>query len=207
MNITDVQVTVTNPSKGAGGNFVLVKIITDQPGLHGWGDCTCTGSELGVAKFLEEHMRPGLPGRNPMQLEDLWQTLFFLPYCRSGTMHMSAISGIDMALWDIKGKVAGLPVYELPGGRSRNGLLTYSNASGRTFEEVEENVRKLMARGYKVIKAQVSAPGADGGYAVPHSESQRDMMPLLGNFNRPRPILHSVGSPRRWSAEGVLRTE
>ena len=173
IKITDVQLTVTNPSKGAGGNFVLVKIVTDQPGLHGWGDCTCTGSELGVAKFLEEHMRPGLLGRNPMQLEDLWQTLFFLPYYRSGTVHMSAISGIDMALWDIKGKVAGLPVYELLGGRSRNGLLTYSNASGRTFDEVEENVRKLMAKGYKVIKAQVSAPGADGGYAVPHSEGQR----------------------------------
>ena len=173
IKITDVQVIVTNPGKGAGGNFVLVKIVTDQPGLHGWGDCTCTGSELGVAKFLEEHLRPGLLGRNPMQLEDLWQTLFFLPYYRSGTVHMSAISGIDMALWDIKGKVAGLPVYELLGGRCRTGLLTYSNAAGRTFEEVAENVQQLMAKGYKVIKAQVSVPGADGGYAVPHSESQR----------------------------------
>jgi len=173
IRITDVQVVVTNPGKGAGGNFVLVKIMTDQPGLYGWGDCTCTGSELGVAKFLEEHMRPGLLGRNPMQLQDLWQTLFYLPYYRSGTVHMSAISGIDMALWDIKGKVAGLPVYELLGGRARTSLLTYSNASGRTFEEVEENVHKLMAKGYKVIKAQVSAPGAESGYAVPQSDRQR----------------------------------
>ena len=142
------------------GNFVLVKIETNQAGLWGWGDCTCTGSELGVAKFLDEHMAPGLVGRNPMQLEDLWQTLFFLPYYRSGSVHMSALSGIDMALWDIKGKVADLPVYELLGGRARKHLLTYSNASGRNFDEVEENARKLMARGYKVIKVQVAAPGS-----------------------------------------------
>ncbi len=173
LRITGVQVTVTNPSRGALGNYVLVKILTNQPGLHGWGDCTCSGSELGVAKFLEEHMRPGLLGRNPMQTEQLWQTLFFLPYYRSGSVHMSAISGIDMALWDIKGKVAGLPVYELLGGKVRDKLLTYSSTGGRNFQQVEEGARKLMARGYKVIKAQVSAPGMEGGYAVPPSEKQR----------------------------------
>jgi mannonate dehydratase len=88
-------------------------------------------------------------------------------------VHMSAISGIDMALWDIKGKVAGLPVYDLLGGRARNRLLTYTSVGGRNFGEVEEAVRKMMARGYKVIKAQVSAPGMEGGYAVPPSERQR----------------------------------
>jgi mannonate dehydratase len=170
LKITDVQVLVTNPSKGALGNYVLVKVLTNQPGLYGWGDCTCSGSELGVAKFLEEHMKPGMLGRNPMQIEDIWQTLFFLPYYRSGSVHMSAISGIDMALWDIKGKVAGLPVHELLGGKSRTKLLTYTNASGRDFKQVEDNVRKLMERGYRVIKVQVAAPGMEGGYAVPHSE-------------------------------------
>src|SRR5690242_11963368 len=173
LKITDVQVIVTNPGKAALGNYVLVKVITNQPGLYGWGDCTCSGSELGVAKFLEEHMKPGLMGRNPMQLEDIWQTLFFLPYYRSGSVHMSAISGIDMALWDIKGKVADLPVYELLGGRARKHLLTYSTASGRNFQEVEDNARRLMARGYKVIKAQVLTPGMESGYSVPQSERQR----------------------------------
>lgn len=105
LKITALKVVVTNPSQGAAGNYVLVKVLTNQPGLHGWGDATCTGSELAVAKFLEEHMQPGLLGRNPMRLEDIWQTLFFLPYYRSGSVHMSALSGIDMALWDIKGKV------------------------------------------------------------------------------------------------------
>jgi mannonate dehydratase len=173
LKITAVKVVVTNPARVALGNYVLVKIETNQAGLWGWGDCTCSGSELGVAKFLEEHMAPGLVGRNPMQLEDLWQTLFFLPYYRSGSVHMSAISGIDMALWDIKGKVADLPVYELLGGRARKHLLTYSTASGRNFQEVEENARKLMARGYKVIKAQVATPGMESGYSVPQSERQR----------------------------------
>jgi mannonate dehydratase len=173
LKITDVQVVVTNPGRGAAGNYVLVKIVTSQPGLYGWGDSTCTGSDLAVAKFLEEHMRPGLLGRNPMRLEDIWQTLFFLPYYRSGSVHMSALSGIDMALWDIKGKVAGLPVYELLGGRTRSRLLTYSSVGGRNFQEVEEGARRLMARGYKVIKVQVSAPGLESGYAVPSSERQR----------------------------------
>lgn len=173
LRITDVQVVVTNPSRGALGNYVLVKIVTNQAGLYGWGDATCSGSEAGIARFLEEHMRPGLLGRNPMRIEDLWQTLFFLPYYRSGSVHMSAISGIDMALWDIKGKVAGLPVYELLGGKTRDRLLTYTNAGGRDFKQVEDGVRRLMARGYRVIKVQVSAPGVEGGYAVPPTEKQR----------------------------------
>ncbi|MEO7145341.1 MAG: enolase C-terminal domain-like protein [Bryobacteraceae bacterium] len=174
LKITGMQVLVTNPGKAALGNYVLVKVITNQPGLHGWGDCTCSGSELGVAKFLDEDMKPGLLGRNPMRLEDLWQTLFFLPYYRSGSVHMSAISGIDMALWDVKGKVAGLPVHELLGGRTRAKLLTYTSTGGRDNQQVEDGVRKLIARGYKVVKAQIAMPGADSGYAVPSTERQRE---------------------------------
>lgn len=173
LKITDLQVVVTNPGKSALGNYVLVKVLTNQPGLYGWGDATCSGSELGVTAFLEEHMKPGLLSRDPMRIEDIWQTLFFLPYYRSGSVHMSAISGIDMALWDIKGKVAGLPVYELLGGKAREHLLTYRSVGGRNYQEVEEGARKLMAAGYKVIKVQVSAPGMESGYAVPTSERQR----------------------------------
>ncbi len=173
ISITDVQVIVTNPQQTAMGNYVLVKIVTNQQGLIGWGDATCTGSELGVAAFLEEHMKPALIGKNPMQSENLWHTLFHLPYYRSGSVHMSAISGIDMALWDIKGKVAGLPVYELLGGKVRQKMLTYANASGRDFKAVEDGVRRLIDRGYQVIKVQVSTPGMEGGYAVPPSDKQR----------------------------------
>ncbi len=173
LEITGVDVRVTNPDQKPMGNFVLVKITTNQDGLYGWGDATCTGSELGVAKFLEEHLAPALIGRNPMRIENIWKTLFFLPYYRSGSVHLSAISGVDMALWDIKGKVADLPLYELLGGKVRTELLTYKSAGGGSFEEVEEGVRKLMEIGYKVIKVQILPPGADAGYAVPSSPEVR----------------------------------
>src|SRR5207253_3479998 len=112
LKITSVKVLLTNPPQSRNENFVLVKIETSESGLYGWGDATCTGSELAVAKMVEEHLAPAMIGRDPMQTENLWKTLYHLPYYRSGSVHMSALSGIDMALWDIKGKVAGLPVYE-----------------------------------------------------------------------------------------------
>jgi len=198
LTITDLEVVVTNPGRNALGNYVLVKIVTNQPGLYGWGDATCSGSEMGVAKFLEEHMKPGVIGRNPMRLEDIWQTLFFLPYYRSGSVHMSAISGIDMALWDIKGKLAGLPVYELLGGRTRQRLLTYSSVSGRNFEEVEQHARGLMERGYKVIKAQVLTPGMESGYSAPPSERQREATA--------KAYAEGVAPSETWEPEPYVRT-
>lgn len=174
LKITGVEVLITNPGQSPLGNFVLVKIQTNQPGLHGWGDATCSGSELAVAKMIEEHLAPGLSGADPMRIENLWQTLFHLPYYRSGSVHMSAISGIDMALWDIKGKAAGMPVYDLLGGKTRRKLLTYRSVGGRDFKEVEDSVHKLVEQGYKVIKVQVAAPGLDAGYAVPSTKEQRE---------------------------------
>ena len=170
LRIDSVDVVVTNPDSKPLGNFVLVKIVTNQGGLHGWGDATCSGSELAVATMLQEHLAPALIGRNPMQTGNLWETLYHLPYYRSGSVHMSALSGIDMALWDIKGKVAGLPVYELLGGKMRERLLTYRSAGGTSVEEVENGARALMAEGYKVVKVQIAAPGAEAGYAVPSSD-------------------------------------
>lgn len=197
LKITGVDVLVTNPAQSPSQNFVLVKIQTNQPGLYGWGDATCTGSELAVAKLLEEHLTPALMGRNPMQIENLWKTLYFLPYYRSGSVHMSAISGVDMALWDIKGKVAGLPVYELLGGKTRGRMLTYRSVGGRDFKEVEEGVRKLMEQGYRVIKVQVAAPGASAGYAVPSTAEQK----------RADEEAHRQGVPPRqvWEPEPYVR--
>jgi len=185
LKIKKVDVLVTNPPKRPNQNFVLVKITTNQPGLYGWGDATCTGSELGVAKFLEEHMAPALLDKNPMRSENLWHTLYHLPYYRSGSVHLSAISGIDMALWDIKGKVANLPVYELLGGRTRTKLLTYRSTGGKNFKEVETGVRRLMNAGYKVIKVQVAAPGLQAGYAVPSSKKQRQLEQQAFRKGRP----------------------
>ena len=173
LKITGVDVIVTNPMQVPLGNFVLVKISTNEPDVYGWGDATCSGSELGIATFLEEHLQPALIGRDPMRIENLWQTLFQLPYYRSGSVHMSAISGIDMALWDIKGKVANLPVYELLGGKTRSRLLTYKSTGGRDYQEVADNVRELIDVGYRVIKVQVAVPELEAGYAVPSSARQQ----------------------------------
>jgi L-alanine-DL-glutamate epimerase-like enolase superfamily enzyme len=197
LRIDAVDVVVTNPDVRPLGNYVLVKITTSEPGLYGWGDATCSGSEMAVATMLEEHLSPALIGRDPMRIGNLWQTLYHLPYYRSGSVHMSAMSGIDMALWDIKGKVAGLPVYELLGGKMRERLLTYRSAGGASIEEVEDGARALMERGYKVVKVQVAAPGAESGYAVPSSE--RVQAETQGAYER------GVPPSQLWEPEPYVR--
>lgn len=162
MRITEVRVIVTCP----GRNYVLVKIMTDEPGLYGVGDATLNGRELSVATALQEHLAPLLIGRDPDRIEDVWQMIFRGTYWRGGPVLMTALAGIDLALWDIKGKRAGLPVYSLLGGKTREGALAYTHAGGRDFLEVEDDVRAKMAQGFKVIRAQVAIPGTVGTYGV-----------------------------------------
>ncbi|HRL14570.1 MAG TPA: bifunctional D-altronate/D-mannonate dehydratase, partial [Aggregatilineales bacterium] len=104
MNITKIKVVVTCP----GRNYVLVKVETDQPGLYGWGDATLNGRELAVASALEQHIAPLLIGHDADRIEDIWQYLYRGTYWRGGPVLMTALAGIDLALWDIKGKRAGL---------------------------------------------------------------------------------------------------
>src|SRR5207344_3522504 len=115
MKIRGAKVTVCSP----GRNFVTLKIETDE-GLSGLGDATLNGRELAVASYLTDHVIPCLIGRDPQQIEDIWQYLYRGAYWRKGPVTMTAISAVDTALWDIKGKVLGVPVYELLGGRSRD---------------------------------------------------------------------------------------
>src|SRR6202789_4582223 len=130
MKIIAGKVIVTCP----GRNFVTLKLVTDQ-GLYGIGDATLNGRELAVAAYLEEHVLPCLIGRDPGQIEDIWQYLYRGAYWRRGPVTMSAIAAVDMALWDIKGKALGTPVYNLLGGRSRDGVLVYAHAHGVDIEE------------------------------------------------------------------------
>lgn len=162
MKITEVKVIVTCP----GRNYVLVKILTDTPGLYGVGDATLNGRELAVASALRDHIAPLLLGRDPDRIEDIWQSLFRGAYWRGGPVLMTALAGVDTALWDIKGKRAGLPVYSLLGGKTREGALAYTHAGGSDFAEVEDSVRKAMARGFKVVRAQVAIPGNAGTYGA-----------------------------------------
>jgi mannonate dehydratase len=153
--ITNVKVLVTCP----GRNYVLVKIETDQPGLFGWGDATLNGRELAVAAALTEHLAPLLIGRDADRIEDTWQYLFRGAYWRGGPVLMTALAGIDLALWDIKGKAANLPVYSLLGGKTREGALAYTHCDGRDAVEIADNIRAAQAKGVKVFRAQVDTPG------------------------------------------------
>lgn len=162
MRITEVRTIVTCPTR----NYVLVKILTDEPGLYGVGDATLNGRELAVASALRDHIAPLLIGRDPDRIEDIWQSLFRGAYWRGGPVLMTALAGIDTALWDIKGKRAGLPVYSLLGGKTRDGVLAYTHAGGRDFVQVEDDVRKKIERGFKVVRCQVSIPGTVGTYGA-----------------------------------------
>ena len=162
LKITEVRVIVTCPDR----NYVLVKVLTSEPGLYGVGDATLNGRELAVATVLEKHIAPMLIGRDPEQVEDIWQCLYRAPYWRSGPVQMTALAGIDLALWDIKGKLAAMPVYQLLGGRTRRGALAYTHASGNSFDETAEAVRRAIERGFKAVRAQVAIPGLEGTYGT-----------------------------------------
>lgn len=161
MKIQDIKVFVCSP----GRNFVTVKITTDN-GLYGLGDATVNGRELAVATYLEEHIAPCLIGRNPHDIEDIWQYLYRGVYWGKGTIDMAAIAAIDMALWDIKGKVANLPVYQLLGGKSRTGVTLYAHAHGADVEATLAQAEELVTQGFKAIRLQSAVPGLPATYGV-----------------------------------------
>jgi mannonate dehydratase len=161
MRIADARVIVTCP----GRNFVALKILTDS-GVTGVGDATLNGRELAVAAYLTEHIVPLLLGRDPARIQDTWQYLYKGAYWRRGPVTMSAIAAVDTALWDIKGKVAGLPVYQLLGGRSRRGVTVYGHASAETVDEVLTEVARHVERGYRAVRVQTAVPGVATTYGV-----------------------------------------
>ena len=161
MKISSAHVVVTCP----GRNFVILKIVTDQ-GVYGLGDATLNGRELAVKAYLEEHVVPLLIGRDPMQSEDTWQYLYRGAYWTPGSVSMTAIAAVDMALWDIKGKALGVPVYQLLGGKSRSQVLVYGHANGRDHGEALEAVGRYVELGYKAIRVQAGVPGLDKVYGV-----------------------------------------
>ena len=159
--ITAARVIVTCP----GRNFATLRIETDT-GLHGLGDATLNGRELAVVSYLEDHVLPTLIGRDAQRIEDIWQYLYKGAYWRRGPVTMTAIAAVDMALWDIKGKIAGLPVYQLLGGASREGCMVYGHANGATIEETIAAARVYEAEGYKAIRLQTGVPGLASTYGV-----------------------------------------
>lgn len=161
MKIEAVKVIVCSP----GRNFVTLKIVTDQ-GVYGIGDATLNGRELAVVAYLEEHVVPCLIGRDPRQIEDIWQYLYRGAYWRRGPVTMRAIAAVDMALWDIKAKMAGMPLHDLLGGKSRDRVMVYGHANGADIAETIDAVGHYIDLGYKAIRAQTGIPGIKDAYGV-----------------------------------------
>ena len=162
MKITGADVFVGGPGK----NYVTLKIHTDQ-GVYGLGDATLNNRETLPAEFLKEYLIPCLIGMDPRRSEDIWQYFYRGAYFRRGPVAMAAIGAIDMALWDIKGKIAGLPIYELLGGKSRDGAMVYAHAAGETLDALLDSVAHYQEQGYQAVRLQCGIPGMPkGGYAT-----------------------------------------
>jgi mannonate dehydratase len=161
IKIVAARAIVTCP----GRNFVTLKIDTDQ-GIYGIGDATLNGREKAVVAYLEEHVIPLLIGRDARQIEDIWQYLYRGAYWRRGPVTMRAIAAVDVALWDIKGKALGVPIYDLLGGKSRNGVMVYGHANGGSIEETVDAVGRYIEHGYKAVRAQSGIPGVHLAYGV-----------------------------------------
>jgi mannonate dehydratase len=161
VKIESAEVIVTSPDR----NFVTLKLTTDD-GLVGLGDATLNGRELSVVSYLRDHVVPLLIGRDAHRIEDTWQFLYRSAYWRRGPVTMAAIAAVDVALWDIKAKAAGMPLYQLLGGASRTGLMAYGHASGRDLPELFDNVRSYLDKGYKAIRIQTAVPGLRAIYGV-----------------------------------------
>jgi mannonate dehydratase len=158
LKITDVKAILTAP---ANIRLVVVKVLTNEPGLYGLGCATFTQRVRAVETAVNQYLRPFLIGKNPLDIEDTWQSVFLSSYWRNGPVLGNALSGVDMALWDTLGKRAGMPVYQLFGGKCRKAVDTYRHASGDTLAEVEKAARALIEQGQRHVRVQVGIPGLE----------------------------------------------
>lgn len=189
LSITGARVVVTCP----GRNFVTLKIET-RGGLTGVGDATLNGRELAVVSYLNDHVIPCLIGRDAHRIEDTWQYLYKGGYWRRGPVTMSAIAAVDMALWDIKAKAAGLPLYQLLGGACREGVTVYGHANGETVEQTVAEAKTYADLGYKAIRLQSGVPGLKSTYGV------------SGTFGYYEPADADLPTENAWSSEKYLRS-
>ncbi|MFD0979544.1 D-mannonate dehydratase ManD [Tropicimonas aquimaris] len=168
MKITSAKVFVGGPGK----NYVTLKIETDQ-GIHGLGDATINGRETLTAAYLQDYTVPNLIGKDPRNSEDIWQFFYRGAYFRRGPLAMTVFAAVDMALWDIKAKIAGLPLYQLFGGKSREGALVYAHATGSDLEDLMDSISYYVEQGYKAVRVQCGVPGMpSASYGVSEGKGQ-----------------------------------
>ena len=190
MKIASAEVVVTCP----GRNFVSLRLETED-GVVGWGDATLNGRELAVVSYLRDHVNPILIGRDAAAIEDTWQYLYRGAYWRRGPVTMAAIAAVDVALWDIKAKCAGMPLYQLLGGASRRGLLAYGHASGGDLPELFDSIDRHLAAGYRAIRIQTGVPGLGQVYGVASGDRRAALRLRAGPPGRP-PGRGVLGHPR-----------
>lgn len=192
ITITDVKTILTQP---AGIRLVVVKVVTSEPGLYGLGCATFTQRARVVETAVDKYLKPFLIGKNPLNIEDLWQSNFVSSYWRNGPVLGNAISGVDMALWDILGKRAKLPLYQVFGGKCRKAVDTYRHAAGNTFADVEKAARALMEAGQRFVRVQVAVPGLET-YGAPGKGGGKGDNPAGANARpqtwEPRPYVRTV---------------
>src|SRR5216117_364287 len=156
LKITKVKAILTAPSRR---RRCVVKVETSEPGLYSVGCATFTQRMRTVVTAVNEYLAPFLAGKDPDNIEDLWQAMYQSSYWRNGPVLMNALSGVDAALWDIKGKRVGMPLYQLFGGKCRTAVPIYRHASGKTMEDVAEAARRFMSEGARYIRAQIGIEG------------------------------------------------
>ncbi|MEJ6398905.1 D-mannonate dehydratase ManD [Yoonia sp. 208BN28-4] len=193
MKITDAKVFVGGPGK----NYVTLKIMTDQ-GVFGLGDATLNNRETLPAAYLRDYLVPNLIGMDPRNSEDIWQFFYRGAYFRRGPIAMAAFGAIDMALWDIKGKLANMPLYQLFGGKSRDGAMVYAHATGADLPDLMDSVARYVDQGYKAVRVQCGIPAMPTtGYAVP--EKTGGQGDFITDFSGIRPKIEI------WDTDRYLR--
>ncbi len=161
MKITDAKVIICSP----GRNFATLKIYTDQ-GVYGLGDATLNGREKVVVSCLEDYCIPAIIGKDPQNTEDIWHYLYRGAYWKGGAVFMTAVSAVDMALWDIKSKILNTPLYNLIGGKSREKVLVYTHAYGKNLNETIDKVGQEIEKDFTAVRVQSGIPGIEHTYGV-----------------------------------------
>jgi mannonate dehydratase len=172
--IKDISVIECQP---AGVRLTVVKITTDQDGLYGYGCATFTQRADLVKPAVEKYLKPFLKGKSTNRIEDIWQSCYDSSYWKNGPVLNNAISGVDQALWDIKGRLAGMPVYQLAGGKCREAAACYGHADGAEYANVVESAKRYMAQGFHHVRVQVGTPGM-AGYGSARGASAPPIPPL-----------------------------
>ncbi|NKB67961.1 MAG: starvation-sensing protein RspA [Candidatus Latescibacteria bacterium] len=160
LQIRDVRTIITHPPGAR--TLTVVKVETDEPELYGLGCASFCTRPTAVAAAVDDYLKPFLVGKDPGEIEDIWQSCHMSSYWRNGPVLNNALSGVDQALWDIKGKAAGMPLYELFGGKSREAAAVYVIPQGRDRVEYEEHTRALLQQGFHHIKIGWASAMAEG---------------------------------------------